>query len=66
MKILVNDKEVEAQLSATLEQLVAQLELTSTKIAVAVNNKLIPRLEWSTHALCENDRLVIIKAACGG
>ena len=44
----------------------AQLELPVQGIAIAVNNKMIPRTEWERFMLHENDSLVIIKAACGG
>ena len=53
-------------LDSTLTQLTAQLELPVQGIAIAVNNKMIPRTEWERFSLHENDNLVIIKAACGG
>ena len=52
--------------ASTLTQLAAQLELPAQGIAIAVNNKMIPRTEWERFVLHENDNLVIIKAACGG
>ena len=52
--------------ASTLTQLAAQLELPVQGIAIAVNNKMIPRTEWERFVLHENDNLVIIKAACGG
>ncbi len=66
MKVQVNNKEVEISSTATLTQLTALLELPTQGIAIAVNNKMIPRNEWENLALQENDHLVIIKAACGG
>lgn len=66
MKIQVNSKDVEITPDSTLTQLTAQLELTVQGIAIAVNNKMIPRTEWEHFSLHENDNLVIIKAACGG
>ena len=53
-------------LDSTITQLTAQLELPAQGIAIAVNNKMIPRTEWERFSLQENDQLVIIKAACGG
>ena len=64
MKVQVNNKEVEMTPAST--QLAAQLELPAQGIAIAVNNKMIPRSEWEKFALQENDNLVVIKAACGG
>lgn len=66
MKVQVNNKEVEIDSASTLTQLITQLELPSQGIAVAINNKMIPRTEWECFSLQENDNLVIIKAACGG
>lgn len=66
MKVQVNNKEVEIIPDSTLTQLTAQLELPVQGIAIAVNNKMIPRIEWECFILHENDNLVIIKAACGG
>lgn len=66
MKVQVNNKEVEMSPDSTLTQLTAQLELPVQGIAIAVNNKMIPRTEWERFSLHENDNLVIIKAACGG
>ena len=66
MKVQVNNKEVELIPNSTLTQLTTQLELPVQGIAIAVNNKMIPRPEWERFVLHENDNLVIIKAACGG
>lgn len=66
MKVQVNNKEVKATDASTITQLTEQLELPSQGIAIAVNNKMIPRTEWDGFVLHENDNLVIIKAACGG
>lgn len=66
MKVQVNNKEVEIQSNSTLIELTAQLELPLVDIAIAVNNKMIPRTEWESLSLRENDNLVVIKAACGG
>ena len=66
MKVQVNNKEVEITSSSTISQLKAQLELPVQGVAIAVNNKMIPRTEWDTFSLQENDKVVIIKAACGG
>ena len=66
MKVQVNNKEVEIDSASTLTQLITKLELPSQGIAVAINNKMIPRTEWECLSLQESDNLVIIKAACGG
>lgn len=65
MKVIINNKETEIS-SANLNQLAEELSLPQKGVAVAVNNKMVPRTEWETYALAENDNVVIIKAACGG
>ncbi len=66
MKISVNGKEHECVADATLAAVASELQLPKKGVAVAVNNKMAPRAEWDTFFLHENDRLTIIKAACGG
>ena len=65
MKIKVNNKEVETG-ACHLLKLSQELELPPTGIAVAVNNRMIPRTEWEHFVLRKHDELVIIKAVCGG
>ncbi len=66
MKIRVNNQIVECKEYATLQDVSSQLQLPEKGVAVAVNNQMIPRSQWSTHMMNESDSLVIIKAACGG
>ena len=66
MKIVVNSKEMEVSDHFTLLQLMTQLDITAQGVAVGLNNKLVPKQDWSNVVLQENDHLVIIKAACGG
>lgn len=66
MKIYVNNKETETADNASVEQLVAQLSLPQAGVAVAVNNKMTPKTQWSSTNLNEGDHVVVIKAACGG
>lgn len=65
MKIVINNKTTETQ-SSNLLQISEELSLPDKGVAIAVNNRMVPRTEWATTALAENDNIVIIKAACGG
>lgn len=65
MKVAINNKEVETN-STTLSQLVDELSLPMQGIAIAVNNRMVSRTEWTNYALNEGVSIVIIKAACGG
>ena len=66
MKIKVNNKETELTLGNNIASLAQQLELPEQGVAVALNNRMIPRSQWAEQEIKEGDSLVIIKAACGG
>ena len=66
MRIKVNNKEMELPEASSLQQVADTLALPARGVAMAVNNRLVPRAEWTPHIVPENDSLVVIKAACGG
>ena len=66
MNIKVNNKSLDCPVTSTLAQLSEQLQWPEKGIAVAVNNRMVPRTEWAQFVIKENDSLVVIKAACGG
>ena len=65
MNITVNNK-VTCTSASTLAQLAEELTLPAAGVAVAINNKMIPRTEWNSKSLAEGDSIVIIKAVWGG
>ncbi len=65
MKITVNSNEVDTQ-AVNVSQLVAELGFGDTKIALAINNKMVPKAEWETTDIAEGQKIIIIKAVCGG
>ena len=65
MKLKVNDKEVETG-ATHLSQFSQEQNLPATGIAIAVNQRMVPRTEWDSYALSEGDHSLIIKAVCGG
>lgn len=66
MNIRVNNQEKTLEDSTSVLQLATELQLPVQGVAIAVNNRMIPRIEWENTHLNENDNVVIIKAACGG
>lgn len=50
----------------TLADLLVQLELTGRRIAVEVNQDIVPKGEHATHVLRDNDRVEIVHAIGGG
>lgn len=67
MRIHVNDTPRELPAAATLADLARDLGLAERKgVAVAVNDAVVPRAAWPTHALAEGDRVLVIQATQGG
>ena len=65
MKIKINDKETNVK-ATSLQELAQELTLPEKGIAVAVNNRMVPRSNWQLTELHDGDKIVIIKAVCGG
>jgi sulfur carrier protein len=67
MKIFLNDQETQAEAGQTIEALLQQCEVDSSqRLAIAVNESVISRSEWSQHVLNENDRVLMIAPIQGG
>ena len=67
MNISVNNETQVLAATATITDLLAQIELQQTRgVAIAVNNSIIPRSGWDKHTLSENDSITIITATAGG
>ncbi|WP_346316977.1 sulfur carrier protein ThiS [Chitinophaga sp. YIM B06452] len=67
MEVLVNNKLYAVQPETTLAALLQFIQLSTRKgIAVAVNQKVVPRLSWSAITLRPADEVTIIQATQGG
>lgn len=66
MKILVNNTPFEPILEENITSLLHRLKISPNGIAIAINDRVIPKVSWDVHTLHENDRLTIIRAAQGG
>ena len=66
MEVFINRRSVETEESTTLAELLAREGLPHEGIAVAVNNKVVPRSEWPTASLQEGAKITVIRAVCGG
>ncbi|MBI4929377.1 MAG: sulfur carrier protein ThiS [Bacteroidetes bacterium] len=66
MKLLVNSEQKYFS-GKNIFELVQTLNMPSTNgIALAVNEKVIPKMEWENFQLNEDDKVLIIKATQGG
>ena len=67
MNIFVNNKQQELPAQARIQDALDTLNIPSVKgIAIAINNNVIPKAEWETYTLSENDKVTLIKATQGG
>lgn len=49
-----------------INDMLASLNMVSDGIAIAINNIVIPKVQWDEHFLNEGDKLTVIKATQGG
>lgn len=67
MQVILNENGIEILTQSSLQTILEQNEFATQKgIAVAVNNKVVPRSDWSRLILQENDKILIITATKGG
>ncbi|MDB2589984.1 sulfur carrier protein ThiS [Candidatus Thioglobus sp.] len=66
MIVVVNGKELETKSSATAEYLISQLNYQDQRIALEINETIIPKSRHADFALKESDKIEIIKAVGGG
>lgn len=66
MKIILNDKNCEVAEGCNLSAFIAGQGLQPEGIAVAINYMVIPKKDWDTTILKENQEIMIIRAVSGG
>lgn len=64
-RIIINNEERQTE-AQYITQLATELNLPERGVALAVNNKIVPRASWATVLINEGDNITIIKAAFGG
>ena len=66
MILIVNGKELELDNNASANDLINQLGYQDHRIALEVNNVIIPKSKHSEFSLNADDKIEIIKAVGGG
>jgi len=66
MKIIVNGQSQEVPEGYTAEQLVNSLELVGKRIAMEVNEEIVPKSGYSSYAFTPGDRVEVVHAVGGG
>ncbi|WP_302282608.1 sulfur carrier protein ThiS [Alistipes putredinis] len=66
MEVFINHSPVETDAAMTLAELLMQEGIAADGIAVAIDNKVVPRSEWPTTRLQAGTKITVIRAVCGG
>ena len=67
MTLEVNGKNLEFQEGENLAHVLAEVGISATAgLAVAVNNKVVPKKNWDSHQLNAGDKILCINATQGG
>ena len=66
MNITVNGDPIEVPLGHTLANLVTDLAVGDQRIAIEVNEQIVPRSTYETYNLQPDDHVVVVTAIGGG
>ena len=66
MNVVVNGEARELEAGATVQTVLATLDVPDRGVAVAVDAEVVPRGEWQTHELGEGARVEVLRAIQGG
>jgi len=66
MKVFLNGKKVNVGNNLTAEQLLVCIGYQDKRIALEINEQIIPKSEYSNKIIVQNDKIEIIKAVGGG
>ena len=64
--IQLNGETLECDTNTTVDQLVSQLELQDKRLAIEINQQIIPRSTFPEHLLQPQDVVEIVQAIGGG
>jgi len=66
MQIFINDEPVECPEKSTLSDLLLQQNIQPVNIAIALNDRVIPKTQWEQTEIPSGGHILIIKAVQGG
>lgn len=64
--IILNGENTQLDSDITVEQLLQSLGLGDKRLAVEINQQIIPRSSFGSHQLAEQDKVEIVQAIGGG
>jgi thiamine biosynthesis protein ThiS len=66
LRVYVNGESRELSVPTSLAELITQLDLQPTRVAVELNRAVVRRGDWSTTNLRDEDRIEIVHFVGGG
>ncbi len=66
MNIVLNGQDKQIDDDTNIEQLLTSLDLNNKRLAVEINQEIIPRSDFATFTLSESDKVEIVQAIGGG
>ena len=66
MKVYINQNETEVPEDITVQELLDRQQTAAEGTAMAIDNKLVPKSEWSNRTLADGDKITLIRATFGG
>ena len=66
MKIFVNGDQKDFDTAISLADLITQLDLPATRIAIELNREVVRRSDWGSTMLKDEDRIEIVHFVGGG
>lgn len=67
IEVLVNNKPHHFSPDTSLRHLLEEIRMTDPKgVAIAINDEVVPKNNWSNRLLKNADKILIIKASQGG
>lgn len=66
MTVVVNGQPLQVSPEATVAQVLEMLQLPHLRVAVELNQNVIPRSQWPTQAVHEGDRMEVVQFVGGG
>lgn len=66
MHIIINDQTMEFDPPLTINQLFAALEHSTAGTALAINQVIIPKSQWDSHLINDQDNILLFQAIAGG
>ncbi len=66
MNIAINGEQRTLEDGLNLQQLISMLDLENKRLAIEVNQEIIPRSEHASYILKQDDKIEIVQAIGGG